>query len=530
MNNTPETELDLSKLFLPDWVQQPPSVRHFVETGEEERAQRPPRRPRRERERRPPHRARATGKPAKPAKSVHLEREREKLPDIAVSFELNPVDVEVLAKQIKATARAYPVFEIARLVLEYPDRFLIRFSVKHNPDGTPVQPLFICALDETPWLSEDQIVTYVLDRYFNDFYQTERIPTEPPKGKYTFVAQCGLSGIILGPPNHHEYQSRLIRLHSERFSHMPFQEYKAHIRILRDEEAVKKWIEEQSWKTQYVCLNVPEPIRLESREAVEQHFRQVHLPNIAKQVESVAMPASKARNLDCKPLRRLARIAIIDQKQFPLQIVRALSTQLNSMGLQFFKVQNVTHVAIARPKYLDLELTPVSENVRRIIQFVVEHPGCTRKELIEALAPTPPPPPIPVQPESTSEQTEVKPTPTEPEPTPEQMVILAELHWLILQGHVVEFYNGRLDVAKKPKRPIQTHEAATPTPQEQSTPGTGTQSEAAENALAPVTNIEQANQTPTVPETPQSEPQTAHETQRTAGPAPETQDNAAPTA
>lgn len=525
MNNTPETELDLSKLFLPDWVQQPPSVRHFVETYEEERAQRSARRPRQQRQRRPQHHARATGRSAKPAKSVHLEREREKLPDIAVSFELNPADVEIIAKQIKATARAYPVFEIARLVLSYPDRFLIRFSVKHNPDGTPVQPLFICALDDTPWLSEDQIVAYVLDRYFNDFYQTERIPTEPPKGKYTFVAQCGLSGVILGPPNHHEYQSRLIKLHSERFSHMPFEEFKAHIRIIRDEEAVKKWIEEQSWKTQYVCLNVPEPIRLESREAVEQHFRQVHLPNIAKQVDSVAMPASKARNLDCKPLRRLARIAIIDQKQFPLQIVRALSAQLNTMGLQFFKVQKVTHVAIARPKYLDLEITPVSENVRRIIQYVAEHPGCTRKELIEALAPSPPPPPIPIHPDSATEQPDAKPK--EPEPTPEQMAILAELHWLILQGHVVEFYNGKLDVAKKPKRPIQTQESVNPPPPEQSTPETQTQPVPPEGPHTPVS--EQEPHTPTEPQAP-TPPQSDQTFQQPAGSAPEPQENPATTA
>ena len=55
------------------------------------------------------------------------------------------------------------------------------------------------------------------------FYQTERTATEPPKGKYTFVAQCGLSGIILGPPNHHDYQNALRKLHAERFSRMPFE-------------------------------------------------------------------------------------------------------------------------------------------------------------------------------------------------------------------------------------------------------------------------------------------------------------------
>ncbi|MEY3925422.1 MAG: hypothetical protein RIQ63_773, partial [Actinomycetota bacterium] len=32
------------------------------------------------------------------------------------------------------------------------------------------------------------------------------------------------------------------------------------VRIVRDEEVVKKWVDDQSWKTQYVCLNLPEPL------------------------------------------------------------------------------------------------------------------------------------------------------------------------------------------------------------------------------------------------------------------------------
>jgi len=36
------------------------------------------------------------------------------------------------------------------------------------------------------------------------------------------------------------------------------------------------------------------------------------------------------------------------------------------------------------------------------------------------------------------------------EPTAEQTAVIADLHWLIHQGHVIEFANGMLDTAKKP--------------------------------------------------------------------------------
>jgi len=47
------------------------------------------------------------------------------------------------------------------------------------------------------------------------------------------------------------------------------------------------------------------------------------------------------------------------------------------------------HVAVARPHFLDLEATPVSEGVKRIVDFINATPKCTHKQLLKALAPAP---------------------------------------------------------------------------------------------------------------------------------------------
>jgi hypothetical protein len=145
------------------------------------------------------------------------------------------------------------------------------------------------------------------------------------------------------------------------------------------------------------------------------------------------------------------------------------------LGLQFFKVnKTVTHVGVARPLFLDLETTPVSDGIRRIVQFINANPKCTRKKLIEALAPTP----VVAQASSPVRSKETHgqdarataaaaapaaegqggstPTPNEPaalpvaDPTPEQTLVLVDLHWLIHSGAVLEFADGRMDTAKKP--------------------------------------------------------------------------------
>jgi hypothetical protein len=359
------------------------------------------------------------------------------------------------------TGRAYPLFEIAQMILQRPDRLSVIFNVKKNPEGKPIQPLFVCALDDTLWLSEDEAVGHVLKKHFGTFYQADRTATEPPKGKYTFVAQCGMSGAILGPPNHHDYQNQLRKLHSERFSRMPFEMYKSRVKIVRDEEVVKKWVEDQSWKTEYVCLNMPEPVRLGTMEAVEKHFRETHKENIIKQVETHSMVGAAARSLRSSELARLVRTVWEDQRRFPLQIATSLSQQFATHGLQFFKVnKTITHVSVARPHYLDMEATPVSEGVKKIVDFINSHPKSNRRELIETLAPSPPRAPLQVAPSTEqapvpSEQVagETQPSaapPAVPGPTPEQTAVIADLHWLIHQGHVIEFANGILETAKKP--------------------------------------------------------------------------------
>jgi hypothetical protein len=356
------------------------------------------------------------------------------------------------------TGRAYPLFEIAQMILAKAERVNVTLSVRKGSNDQVLQPLFSCAIDDSVWLSEAEAMQHVLEKHFNLFYQAERVQVDPPKGVYTFVAQCGLSGVILGPPNYHDYQNHLRKLHAERFSRMPFETYKSRVKIVKDEAVVKKWMEEQSYKTEYVCLNLPEPLKLTNRDEVEKHFREVHSPNIIKPVDSVSLSGTAARGLRSPGLLRLVRQVWEEQKRFPLQVATVLSQQFAARGLQFFKVNRTfTHVAVARPHYLDLESEPVSEGVRRIVEYINAHPRSTRRQLVEALAPTPPAPPSPppsapaVVPEGTAPPAPESAAPAEaPAPLPEQTVVIADLHWLIHQGHVIEFANGTLETAKKP--------------------------------------------------------------------------------
>src|ERR1035437_2890329 len=371
------------------------------------------------------------------------------LPEINVTFIPDEKGVEQLARQIRITGRAYPLFQIAQLILQKAERYSVQLGVKKKTDGTVAQQLFVCALDDSPWVAEDEGVEHVLKNHFGTFYQAVRTATEPPKGVYTFVAQCGLSGVILGPPNYHDYQNQLRKLHTEKFSRMPFDLFKARVNIVKDEAVVKKWIEKQSFTTKYNCLTVAEPLKLASLEEVEKHFRATHKDSIIKPVESHTVAGLASRSLRSGGLQRLIRSEWEHQKYFPLVIATKLSQQFAGHGLQFFKVnKTVTHVSVARPLFLEIETTQVSENIKRIVDFINAHPKGTRRQLIESLAPTPKQAVIEIP--APVAEGEAPAKPKAPEATPEQTAIIVDLHWLIHQGHVLEFADGKLETAKKP--------------------------------------------------------------------------------
>jgi hypothetical protein len=577
MSTSPDNDLDLEKLFLPAWAQEPSTARNYENYRGEEApsrrreapyGQRPPRRDR------PPGQGPGGGRPQQRGDRPggdrpggerrgdqgrgpqgrpgdrrgrgdrfqgRPEQRREApppLPEVNINLVPEEKGVESLARQIKITGRAYPLFDIAQMILQKPERHCVAFSIRKNPEGAPIQPLFLCAIDESLWLTEDEAIAHVLHKHFATFYQADRTPTEPPKGRYTFVAQCGMSGVVLGPPNHHDYQNQLRKLHAERFSRMPFEAYKARVRIVSDEAVVKKWVEDQSWKTEYLCLNTPDQLKLTSMEAVEKHFRETHKEVIIKQVDSYTLSGTAARNLRCAPLSRAFRVTWEDQRRFPLQIATTLSQQFASRGLQFFKVnKTLTHVSVARPHYLDLAATPVSEGVRKIVEHLNEHPRCTRRHLLDvllppqALKPVPPPPPAPpIQaspaveqapptvsdqgaPETATTGSEEAPPagaapaapPARPEPTPEQTALIADLHWLIHQGHVIEFANGTIETAKKPApKPPKPEKKPAQQPADQAS----TEAQAQAPAEAPAASETAQAEAATVPDTTASAPDT----------------------
>ena len=137
----------------------------------------------------------------------------DKLPtEIRIEFLPEPNAASHIARQIRQSAKAYPLFGTARMFLEKPERHIARISSKDQ--AHPLYQLEDGPIGFDPGLLERDAFRNLWAKY----YKEEVLTTEPPKGNYTSVARCRSTGQFLGPTSHHAYQVSVRRLYEERFS------------------------------------------------------------------------------------------------------------------------------------------------------------------------------------------------------------------------------------------------------------------------------------------------------------------------
>ncbi|MEO6054380.1 MAG: hypothetical protein ABIP97_10230 [Chthoniobacterales bacterium] len=444
MNTEPSSSPDLSGIdlsFAPAWAKESEPSKQIARLvarhgGREERPERPERRGGEQRRSDRPQGRRPEGR-NRPSQRDNNRPPREARPEpIAplsgweIKFLPHPNGIEGLARQIKAASKTYPLFDLARLVLEKSERYRVEFK----PASSSAPTLFQLQSDGSVWMKESEALSHALAQQVDAFYRRERITVDPPKGSYSFVAVCGMSGTVLGPPNYHDFQDKIRKLHSEKFKNVPFDQYKSRIRNERDEALVEKWKEEQSARDVFYPVNTPEgeePLKLESLAAVEAHFRKHHASTaIVPVTDRILVPGPAAMNDSAPAALLLTRGNCDELIRFPLPLAHILGEQLAAKGLQVFKTHdNITCVGVARPRYLDRQATPVSDRLEAILGYLEAHASTPRTEQWKAL-------------------TELYPLPNEG-PDTREAAMATDLLWLLHEGHVIDYAGRGLEVTHR---------------------------------------------------------------------------------
>src|SRR6266550_1945526 len=446
----PGEPVDLIDLkFLPAWVKDDWSVaRHARFEGEEEQAHWPregtdrrPRPPRRRRDGEKNRRRRDRGErdERKPLEREDRKRSRDffpvprqastppPLPQLDVHFLPQAAAIENVAAQIKTGAAAYSVYALARLFLQKPERYHVRIKTKD------VTPLF--RLGESNAISTNRFAlensAFRLLR--EKFYTTNVTLHDPIKGDFNSVARERTTGTLLGPTNHHGYQPQLRRLYEQRFSRrLSFTDFQRQIEIVSDPALVEQWKEEARKVMTFTRQQEDPPQTFNAETEAERHFREKYLPALISETAEAEIDGVTSRKLQDRGIARLIENAWSAEVRSPSNMMQELAGRFRGAGLQIFRHRKgMLFVSPIRLKAIDE--AAVSDSVRQILEALKASPRINRKELAEKL----------IGPDTEVAEAEKR-----------KLALASDLHWMIRQGHVIEFNDGSLDLprARPPKK------------------------------------------------------------------------------
>ncbi len=444
--------LDLN--FVPEWARRAPDQIHYSDEAGNSRHDRRDRkgrgrdrhgmsrgddrerRPRRE-ERRRPQNTDGASEPRSPDSRPGGRRqypsgpsahggayERAAVPEIPdmplrVSFIPEQRQLNALVKQLVASQRAYPLMQLPKVFTEKPDTCCAKLEVE---DAAALK-LFQCRVCGAVARRSDMLLAHLVRRHMTEFCEEVEIETEAPSGQFPCVARCGLSGEWIGPPNHHSYNERMEEIRSAQYPHLSQEAYRAKVETLRDDESIEAWRQSCRLRKSYrFAVPGKEPTEAMPWSEASAYFLEHFAASKMRSVSRAIVPLGICRELEDEELREYIRREWSIERRRPRSLMFALRVALRHKRLHFFRIGR-GHEFVSAVVPVPLDSKHAVDNIREVLEFLREHPGCNRKDLLENLRPG-------VAPNDSAAGE-----------------VLNPLRWLGERGHIIEFFDGTLAVA-----------------------------------------------------------------------------------
>lgn len=307
---------------------------------------------------------------------------------------------EFIRRIQSAPFMAYPLKQLAYFFLEHLEACVLRVAPKKGA----AEPVVFhqCKACGAVAFSEEELMAHVVAAHLGDYYVCEEVACEAPKGAFTCVAKCGLSGELLGPPNLHGYDARVREMVRTRFPNMSEEAYRARIEMVRDAEAVEAWRASATKKTIYRRKEAQPQAPAQTadggesaapvapaieREAAELEFRRTIAPSLLSSPKTVDLAADLALKSSNRAFVFACRDALAKEKRFPASLFYALRGAFHHRKLQFFRANDPRgpeFVIAVKPAPLDL--AHAIPELAELVTYVEAHPDQTPGAVVAALA------------------------------------------------------------------------------------------------------------------------------------------------
>ena len=372
---------------------------------------------------------RGTGKSfgeRKPFKRGGFERkpfaERPKPLDCEVKVLPETKALGTIIRKLQGDFHAYKLKDLAYFFLDNPLSVLLKITMKQHDStltstststSTSFYQCKACGFTST---DRNEVVSHILNSHIGEYYDSKEVDCEPPSGNFNCVAKCGLSGVLLGPPNIHEFNAVVKEMIRTRYPDMSESQYRSHIEMLRDSDSIEAWRKGATKKTVFFAKGEAdkEGAQQYSREQAEGEFKRNILDSLVDQPKNLMITAEMALKSPVKPLVWAVRDALEAERRAPYAMCFALRGAFHHRKLNFFRVNdNRGQEFVTSVEFKSFDAEHAIPELAKVAKFIAENP-CSSKQEIAA--------------DAESEK---------------------HLAWLVSTGHVVAFTNGVYSAVEK---------------------------------------------------------------------------------
>ena len=302
-----------------------------------------------------------------------------------VKVDIYPQDeaFEALVKRLRSTVRTYQLFEIAHLLLEKPERYVVVVENKAKAGEKPA-PLFFSVPGHLPFESEEAAINHVLANHLDLFFDIEEVEVEAPKGNFQMVNRCSVTGELLGPPNYHRYQEFLQRHYAAKITGMSFDRFASKVESVKEQESIDAWVESMKKGARYTLKERQEgePESFESLEAVRFFLLQHRKDKIVGSGENIRFAGRDIERLPKGNIRRSVETYVEQQLHFPLDSANNIRGRLRRHKFAVYKKgsKGVSFVCAVKRKFRDSK-TVFTPAIQSLIEVIEKHPNTPPSKL-----------------------------------------------------------------------------------------------------------------------------------------------------
>ncbi|MBL9215866.1 MAG: hypothetical protein JNG83_10365, partial [Opitutaceae bacterium] len=325
--------------------------------------------------------------------------------------------------------------------------------------------------------TEEAAIQHVINNNLAAFFDMQEVEVDPPKGNFPIINKCGITGELLGPPNYHRYQQILQQHHAAKLGRMSFERFRESIVSVREPEVAAQWLEKMKKAVRYTwkppvarpptnppvgsappvaapaeaaeaapaaeAPAAPAPVTFDNIEDARLHLLANARDKVVRAVESVRFHGKLIEKLPPGEIRRAVEGHVERQRRFPLDTANALRGRLRRENFTIFKKgsRGVSYVCAVKRRFR-VPGQVFSETITALIDFIEKNPMVPVKDLPKAFLGFDLPAAPAAAEGATPSQSPFAALP--PEQGEKLRKMGNDLRWLVMEGYVTEFSDGKL--------------------------------------------------------------------------------------